>query len=389
VEDEQATKILSRSVAHTVEGFTEWGRWLDEQRAAGVELWAAIEKPEGRVVDFLLDHGVIVFAINPKAVDRARDRFRASGAKSDPFDARVLATFLRTDHHHLTPVRPSSEAAQELKGLTRDYTRHVRQQTRTLNQLTAALKAYYPRALEVCDDLKSQWARDFLRDYPTPAALAALTERQWQRWGGGRRLSAERLAAGWERLHAPQLPVPPHVVRVHARLLAALLEQLDVTIRTVQAYREAISDFFARMPAATWATSLPGGRSGTTVPTLCAELGDAAGRWESFRHLQAHAGSVPVTDRSGKYAAVFFRFACNRHLRQAVHQFTANSLAHSEWAKAYYDRCRKRGHRHHHALRALSAKWLKILFALWTRQVPYDETHHLATMARQQLRQAA
>ena len=140
--------------------------------------------------------------------------------------------------------------------------------------------------------------------------------------------------------------------------------QLDVTIRTVQAYREAISDFFARMPAATWATSLPGGRSGTTVPTLCAELGDAAGRWESFRHLQAHAGSVPVTDRSGKYVAVFFRFACNRHLRQAVHQFTANSLAHSEWAKAYYDRCRKRGHRHHHALRALSAKWLKILFAL-------------------------
>lgn len=389
VEDEQATKILSRSVAHTVEAFTAWGRWLDEQRAAGVELWAAIEKPDGRVVDFLLDHGVVVFAINPKAVDRARDRFRMSGAKSDPFDARVLATFLRTDHHHLSPVRPSSEAAQELKGLTRDYARHVRQQTRTLNQLTAALKAYYPRALEVGDDLKSQWARDFLRAYPTPAALAALSERQWQRWARGRRLSAERLAALWEVLRAPQLPVPAHVVRVQTRLVAALLEQLDVNIRTVQTYREAIIDFFGRMPAATWATSLPGGRSGTTVAALYAELGDAVGRWESFRHLQAHAGSVPVTDRSGKYAAVFFRSACNRHLRQVSHQFAANSLLHSEWAKAYYDRCRKRGHRHHHAVRALAAKWLKILFVLWTRQVPYDETHHLATMARQQLRQAA
>lgn len=389
VEDEQATKILSRSVAHTVETFTEWGRWLDEQRAAGVELWAAIEKPEGRVVDFLLDHGVVVFAVNPKAVDRARDRFRASGAKSDPFDARVLATFLRTDHHHLSPVRPSSEAAQELKGLTRDYARHVRQQTRTLNQLTAALKAYYPRALEVCDDLKSQWARDFLRDYPTPAVLTALTERQWQRWARGRRLSAERLAAVWTVLHAPQLPVPLHVVRVQTRLLGALLEQLDVSIRTVHSYREAITDFFARMPAATWATSLPGGRSGTTVPTLCAELGDAAGRWETFRHLQAHAGSVPVTNRSGKSVTVFFRFACNRHLRQAIHQFAANSILYSEWARAYYDRCRQRGHRHHHAIRALAAKWLKILFVLWTRQVPYDETHHLATMARQHLRQAA
>src|SRR2546427_117539 len=157
VEDEAGTKVLSRTVPHTVDGFAEFGRWLDERRAAERELWAAIEKPEGRIVDFLLDHGVVVFAINPKAVDRARDRFRMSGAKSDPFDARVLATFLRTDHGHLAPLRPSSEAAQELKGLTRDYTRQVRQQTRLLNQLTAALKAYYPRALEVVDDLKSRW----------------------------------------------------------------------------------------------------------------------------------------------------------------------------------------------------------------------------------------
>src|SRR5437879_6311461 len=182
VEDEAGTKVLSRTVPHTVDGFAEFGRWLDERRAAERELWAAIEKPEGRIVDFLLDHGVVVFAINPKAVDRARDRFRMSGAKSDPFDARVLATFLRTDHGHLAPLRPSSEAAQELKGLTRDYTRQVRQQTRLLNQLTAALKAYYPRALEVVDDLKSRWGRDFVGAYPTSAALATLTERQWHRW---------------------------------------------------------------------------------------------------------------------------------------------------------------------------------------------------------------
>ena len=389
VEDEQATKILGRSVAHTVEALTEWGRWLDEQRAQGVELWAAIEKPEGRVVDFLLDHGVVVFALNPMVVDRARARFRVSGAKSDPFDARVLATVLRTEHHHLTPVRPSSEAAQELKGLTRDYARQVRQQTRTLNQLTATLKAYYPRALEVCEDLKSRWARDFLHDYPTPATLAGLTARRWRQWARGRRLSAARVAALWEVLRAPQLAVPPHVVRVQTRLVGALLEQLEVNVRTVQTYREAIGDFFGGLPAATWMTSLPGGASGTTVATLYAELGDAVGRWESFRHLQAQAGAVPVTDRSGKYVAVFFRSACNRHLRQASHQFAAQSVLYSEWAKAYYERGRQRGHRHHHAVRALAAKWLKILFALWTRQVPYDETYHLATMARQHLRQAA
>ena len=91
--DERGTKVAARTVPHTAEGFSEWGRELDEWRAQGIELWAAIERPEGRVVDFLLDHGVVVYPVNPKALDRARDRFRQSGAKSDPFDAWVLADF--------------------------------------------------------------------------------------------------------------------------------------------------------------------------------------------------------------------------------------------------------------------------------------------------------
>ncbi len=63
------------------------------------------------------------------------------------------------------------------------------------------------------------------------------------------------------------------------------------------------------------------------------------------------------------------------------------SLLSSDWARAYYDQHRARGHAHHEALRALGAKWLKIIFVMWHRQVPYDEQSHLATMMRQQLRQ--
>ena len=121
VVDEQGTKVGRGTVPHPAEGLSAWGRELDEWRARGIELWAAIERPEGRVVDFLLDHGVVVHPINPKALDRARDRFRQSAAKSDPFDARVLADFLRTDHAHLRALPPSSDAAQELKLLTDDY----------------------------------------------------------------------------------------------------------------------------------------------------------------------------------------------------------------------------------------------------------------------------
>jgi len=185
----------------------------------------------------------VVFPVNPKALDRARDRFRMSQAKSDPFDAQVLATFLRTDHAHLHALQPSSEAAQELKLLTRDYARLVREQTRLLNQLTVTLKEDSPRALELCPDLTTQRAWAFLRAYPTPAALAALTPKQWQRFAGSHHWSAEHATALWERIRAPQLPVPPHVVRAKSRLVGVVVTQLNGAVSAVADYREAVTDF--------------------------------------------------------------------------------------------------------------------------------------------------
>ena len=95
---------------------------------------------------------------------------------------------------------------------------------------------------------------------------------------------------------------------------------------------------------------------------------------------------VPVTVRSGKQVVVAFRFACDKPLRYAVDQLAWLSLERSEWARVYYDEQRARGHRHRRALRALGAKWLKIIFIMWQRHVSYSEEHHLATMARQALR---
>ncbi len=79
--DEGGRKVRAWTVAHTATGLSEWGRELDEWRAQGIELWAAIERPEGRVVDFLLDHGVVVYPLNPKALDRARDRSASAGPR--------------------------------------------------------------------------------------------------------------------------------------------------------------------------------------------------------------------------------------------------------------------------------------------------------------------
>jgi len=386
--DEAGQQVLNKQVSHQVEDLAEFGRWLLEQHQANIRLCATIEKPEGRVVDFLLDHQVEVYPVNPKALDRARDRHRASRSKSDPFDAFVLADFLRTDRGSLSVLAPNSPQAAELKVMTRDYGRLVRQQTRLLNQLTAALKEYYPRPIEVFDDLTTEIFMDFLEAYPTPDALRRLTRQQWQRFGKAHRMPATQVQQRWEALQAPQVGVPPFITRAKGKLVEVLVGQLRVTVKAVADYREEIARFFASMPEAQLTQAMPGGPSGMMLPAVLAEMGDGPGRWQSFQHLQAVGGTTPFTRQSGKGRGAFFRVACNRRLRYAITWYAYASLRQCEWARAYYDHQRARGHGHYQALRALGAKWLKILFVVRRDQVPYDETRHLANIARQNLRQA-
>jgi transposase len=390
VSDPQGNKVAEMKIEQNPQGLSELGRWLHERKAQGIELWAGIEKPHGRIVDFLLDHGVVVYPINPKALDRARDRFRMSQSKSDSFDAYVLAEFVRTDHAHLRALEPNSEPAQELKMLTRDHHRLVRHKTRLLNQIEVTLKEYYPCPLEVFSDLESNIALDFLQQYPTPQALSGLSRRHWNRFAERQHhLGKARCKELWEKLSQPQLPIPEHVVRAKAQLLTVLVVQLKGLVQAVASYSKEVERFFGATPAAKLVKMLPGAKSGTTVPMLWAELGDAKSRWESFRQLQAEAGAVPVTRSSGKSRAVQFRFACNKLLRYASYWVSFNSLKRCEWANKYYRDQRLKGHSHHEALRALGAKWLKIIFIMWRDDKPYDENYHLANIARQRMRQAA
>jgi transposase len=291
VSDGQGKKVAEMTIEQSMKGLSEFGRWLHERRAQSIELWASIEKPHGRIVDFLLDHGVVVYPVNPKALDRARDRFRMSQSKSDSFDAYVLAEFLRTDHAHLRALEPNSAQAQELKLLTRDHHRLGRHKTRLINQIEVTLKEYYPRPLEVFGDLEAKIALDFLTQYPTPRSLSELSRSQWNRFAKREHhLSEARCKELWEKLSQPQLAIPEHVVRAKAQLLRVLVVQLKALIEAVESYSEKVQSFFASMPAAKLVQTLPGGKSGTIVPMLWAEIGDVKSRWKSFRHLQAEAG---------------------------------------------------------------------------------------------------
>ena len=191
-------------------------------------------------------------------------------------------------------------------------------------------------------------------------------------------------------VESTQLPVPEHVVRAKARLMAVLVVQLKTLREAVKNYNERIRSFFASMPAAELVKTLPGAKTGTIVATLWAELGDAKSRWESFRHLQAEAGVVPVTRASGKSrrGAVSFLLVTS----SCATPCTGLPLSRSIEVSGRITTIATNGLKDIATikrLRALGAKWLKIIFVMWRDHKPYDENYHLANITRQKMRQAA
>ena len=107
-----AGKVLGERVfEHGGSGLSQMADWLLSFAAGDAgEVGVAIETPRGPVVESLMEHGFAVHSINPKQLDRFRDRFSPAGAKDDRRDARVLAAALRTDPHCLRRLEPTDPA---------------------------------------------------------------------------------------------------------------------------------------------------------------------------------------------------------------------------------------------------------------------------------------
>jgi transposase len=111
---------------------------------------------------------------------------------------------------------------------------------------------------------------------------------------------------------------------------------------------------------------------------MLAELGNERQRFTSYEHLAAEAGVAPVTQASGKYRAVTFRWACNKRLRRALTTFADNSRHASHWAAHVYQQARARGCDHPHATRILARAWLRVLWRCWQDRTSYDPIRHRA-----------
>ncbi len=172
-----AGKVVGeRAFAHAGAGLAALCDWLVSMAGDSGSVAVAIEVPHGPVVDALLDRGFAVHAINPKQLDRLRDRISVAGAKDDRRDARVAASGLRTDPHLFRPVAVSDPVVVELREWSRLAEELQQERVRLANRVRQQLWRYYPQLLELADDVAAEWVLELWTMAPTPDKAARLRE---------------------------------------------------------------------------------------------------------------------------------------------------------------------------------------------------------------------
>jgi transposase len=366
--DDRGQLVAKRRISDDAGGFRSLLEILIEHGdTAGDLIPVAIETSRGLLVACLRATGRKVYAINPLAVSRYRERHTVARAKSDHADAVVLANVLRTDASVHRPLPSDTELVRAIAVLARGGQDAAWSRQQIANQLRSLLREYFPAALEAFKDnksgLASAEARAILAAAPTPALAAKLTKARLRRLliAAGR----QRNIVVWvDRLHdlfaAEQLRQPSCIEAAFGEQARALIMQLDAACHAVEHLTHATEEAFTEHPDAEVLTSFPG--LGTlTAARVLAEIGDDRSRFGDARNLRAYAGSAPVTRASGKSIVVMQRRVKNQRLAAVGYVWAFAALTASPPARALYDRRRAIGDGHAAALRNLYNRFVSQL----------------------------
>jgi transposase len=385
--DAEGKRVAERDVTHDGAGLQGLCSWLLERTGARAEeIAVAIEAPRGPVVEALLERGFQVFAINPKQLDRFRDRFSMSGAKDDSRDAEVLGHSLRTDRRAFRRLAIDDPQVIELREWSRIYEELKQEQSRLANRVRDQLWRYYPQAGELGDPA-ANWFLDLWEKVPTPAKAARVSEQTVARILKNHRIRRFDAAEVLRILRQQPLTVAPGTVEAataHIRTVAARLRlvnqqikeaerRLDELCAAIEAASETAPGQICEQRDMAILRSMPGlGR--ITIATLLAEACEPL-RLRDYHVLRVLSGQAPVTRRSGKSCIVLRRYACNRRLQNALHHWGRIAIQHDPISKQRYAELRRRGHGHARTLRTIGDRLLYVLCTLLERQTLFDPNH--------------
>jgi transposase len=373
--DEAGKRLASRRLPEGLTGIGQLHGLIAEHAENPDQVVIGIETDRGLWVAALTAAGYQVYAINPLAVARYRDRHHVSGAKSDASDAKLLADLVRTDRHNHRRIAGDSAEAEGIKVLARAHQSLIWARTRHTNALRSTLREYFPAALVAFDDLAHGDALGVLGRAPTPEQAARLDRPAIQsalKRGGRKRNIAARAREIQAALRSEQLAASAPVATAFGATTRAAVGIITELNHQIAELETALAEHFDQHPDAGIYRSLPG--LGVTLGArVLGEFGDDPNRYTDAKSRRNYAGTSPLTVASGKKRAVLARHARNRRLYDAIDQWAFCALSASPGARAFYDHHRTAGDTHHQALRALGNRLVGILHGCLRHHTLYNE----------------
>ena len=372
--DDSGRVVGRRRINTGVSGFGELMTLLAEHTDDPLSVPVAIETDKNLIVVALQTAGLTVFAINPRAVARYRERHGQSGKKSDPGDAALLADVLRTDRHQHRALPAISAGGLAVKALARQHQEAIWALHQTTSRLRSVLLEFYPQALHAFPNLKHKAALTVLAAAHTPELGSRLTARKVEALlhRCGRRNDPALVQQILTDLKKPALRQPAPVETALGKTVVSLVGILTAMHTAVEQLEQALAVEFDAHPLQPFLRSAPG-LGPVLAARVLAEIGDDSARFATADGLRAFAGTAPVTRASGRSRRVTARRVRNKRLGDACHWWAFSTLTKSAGARVHYDRRRAAGDHHNAALRNLANKLLGRLWWCLQHQQPWDE----------------
>lgn len=384
--------VAERWIEHGGEGLAELVVWLGKTTScAPAQAAVAIEVPRGAIVETLMENSFRVFSINPKQLDRFRDRYSPAGAKDDRRDAFVLADSLRTDMHCFHAVRQDDPVVIRLRDLSRLDDSIGEEQNRVNNQFREQLHRFFPQLLKLSPSADEPWLWELFQTAPLPPKAARLSEAKVARILRNHRIRRLDAAQVRTALAGTPLTLAPGTAEAASERALFLLPRLRLLRQQRVEIAKRIDSVLGELSAppacdaegqkaehrdAAILLSLPGvGRH--IAATMLSEASQAIAE-RDYHALRCYSGAAPVTRQSGKKTVVSRRYGCNERMQNALYHWSRVSVACDKASKDAYARMRAAGHTHGRALRGLADRWLDVLVSMLKHNTLYDPLRRAA-----------
>jgi len=363
--------------------------WLLELRSTCGEgkIAIALEQRRGALFYHLCTHlsWIDLYPINPLSLASFRKTFFSSRAKDDPVDSQLLEELLRTHPERLRSYQPEPTAERKLDQYCRRRRSLQDLATKTELKLISTLKQYFPLAVNLFADigLKSEIALNFLSRWPTLDELHRAKAQTVRSFFYAHNSRSQSLIEKRLQLIAQAHPVTDDLALIEPLVLTSkcLVTQLRQFNQAINQFDQKIRELFKSHPDHFLFESLPGAGE-QLAPRLFVVFGSDRSRWADATDIQKYSGIAPVVERSGKSLWVHRRLARPIFVCQTFHEFAQQSTHRCSWADQFYRRQRQRGKSHHSAIRALAFKWIRIIYACWKANKPYDESFYVQALEK-------